>query len=56
MTPYESLAAVRPTFSPTEGADYGSFCHFAVLTRNYGRGFTAAFRAFAFWSSVKKKQ
>jgi len=43
MTPYESLAAVRPTFSPTEGADYGSFCHFAVLTRNYGDDFTGHF-------------
>ena len=48
MTPYESLAAVRPTSSSTEGADYGSFCHFAVLTRNYGDGFTAAFCTFAF--------
>lgn len=43
MTPYESLAAVRPTFSPTEGADYGAFCHFAVLTRNCDGGFTGHF-------------
>ena len=48
MTPYESLAAVRPTSSPTEGADYGSFFHFAVLTRNYGRGFTGHFAIFGF--------
>ena len=47
MTPYESLAAVRPTSSSTEGADYGSFCHFAVLTRNYGSGFTGHFAVFA---------
>lgn len=43
MTPYESLAAVRPTSSPTEGADYGAFCHFAVLTRNCDGGFTGHF-------------
>lgn len=48
MTPYESLAAVRPTFSPTEGADYGSFRHFAVLTRNYGGGFTGLFAILRF--------
>lgn len=43
MTPYESLAAVSPTSSSTEGADYGSFCHFSVLTRNYGDDFTGHF-------------
>ena len=33
--------------SSTESADYGSFCHFAVLTRNYGDGFTGHFAVFA---------
>ena len=46
MTPYESLAAVRP-IPPAESTDYGSFCHFAVLTRNYGDGFTGHFAVFA---------
>ena len=43
MTPCKSLTAVRPTSSSTEGADYGSFFHFAVLTRNYSGGFTGHF-------------